>query len=70
MSAQSLAEFAELSPAETAMLAGLGTGGFDRLGNGRVPEAPLPERTVRAELVRFCPDDARRIAVPSPCGGP
>ena len=52
------------------MLAGLGTGGFDRLGDGRVPEAPLPERTVRAELVRFCPDDARRIAVPSPCGGP
>ena len=54
MSAQSLAEFAELSPAETAMLAGLGTGGFDRLGAGGVPEAPLPERTVRAELVRFC----------------
>ena len=54
MSAQSLAEFAELSPAETVMLAGLGTGGFDRLGVGGIPEAPLPERTVRAELVRFC----------------
>ena len=36
------------------MLAGLGTGGFDRLGAGGVPEAPVPERTVRAELVRFC----------------
>lgn len=49
----SLAAFEPLSSAEAKVFAHLSTGDFDRLGDGLRPEQDNPERTVRAELLRF-----------------
>lgn len=46
------------------MLASLGSGGFDRLGVGGLPDSPSPDRAIRAELARFCMlggEDAPRL---------
>ncbi|WP_246737731.1 hypothetical protein [Nordella sp. HKS 07] len=48
-----LSDFAPLSPAEERIIAELGHGDFDRLGDGLVPAEPDPTRYVRAELLRF-----------------
>ena len=51
--ASSLAGFHPLSAAEAKVVAHLQLGDFDRLGDGLRPEREDPERTVRAELLRF-----------------
>jgi hypothetical protein len=48
-----LASFEPLSAAETKIVAYLSSGDFDRLGDGLLPESDDPERTLRAELLRF-----------------
>jgi hypothetical protein len=48
-----LAAFGPLSPAEIAMIDGLGNGTLDRLGAGGLPEAGDETRRVRADLIRF-----------------
>lgn len=48
-----LADFEPLLPAEAAVVAGLPTGDFDRLGDGRRPDAPTEERVIRAPFLRF-----------------
>ncbi|HTO31931.1 MAG TPA: hypothetical protein VL202_12240 [Pararhizobium sp.] len=48
-----LARFEPLSAAETKIVAYLSSGDFDRLGDGLLPESDDPERTLRAELLRF-----------------
>ena len=48
-----LASFEPLSAAETKIVAYLSSGDFDRLGDGLLPESDNPERTLRAELLRF-----------------
>lgn len=47
-----LAAFGPLRRAELQMVAGLGTGAFDRVGAGGVPAEGDEDRRVRAELVR------------------
>ena len=47
---RSLADFQPLHAAEAKVVAGLGSGDFNRIGNGLCPEADDPARTVRAEL--------------------
>ncbi|MBD9444212.1 hypothetical protein [Rhizobium sp. RHZ01] len=49
----SLADFHPLSAAETKVVAHLQLGDFDRLGDGLRPEQEDPERTVRADLLRY-----------------
>ncbi|MCA4910586.1 MAG: hypothetical protein ING72_09630 [Methylobacterium sp.] len=53
MSAVSLQDFQPLNPAEASIIAGLSRGAFDRIGDGRRPESPEPDRIVRAEFLRF-----------------
>jgi hypothetical protein len=45
-------QFADLSPAEVVLLANIGNGGLDRLGDGGLPSSGQADRRVRAELVR------------------
>jgi hypothetical protein len=45
--------FKPLNPAEDKLVAELGSGDFERLGDGLRPEWDDPERIVRAELIRF-----------------
>ena len=49
----SLASFQPLHAAEAKVVAGLGSGDLNRIGDGLRPEWDDPARTVRAELVRF-----------------
>lgn len=53
MSAVSLADFQPLNPAEASIIDGLSSGAFDRIGDGRRPESPAPDRIVRGEFLRF-----------------
>jgi hypothetical protein len=53
MVARSLSAFHPLSRAEEALVAGLDSGTFDRVGDGGLPEEGDETRRVRAELVRF-----------------
>jgi hypothetical protein len=48
-----LDDFKPLNPAEDKLVAELGSGGFERLGDGLRPEWDDSERIVRAELIRF-----------------
>ncbi len=48
-----LAGFGPLSAAEAKVVAHLQLGDFDRLGDGLRPDREEPERTVRAELLRY-----------------
>ena len=48
-----LDDFRPLTPAEDAVLAGLSSGAFDKIGDGRCPDSAAPDRVVRAELLRF-----------------
>ena len=50
---RSLADFQPRHAAEAKVVAGLGTGDFNRIGNGLCPEGSDPARTVRAELLRL-----------------
>lgn len=50
---RSLASFQPLHAAEAKVVAGLGSGDFNRIGNGLCPEGNDPARTVRAELLRL-----------------
>ena len=50
---RSLADFQPLHAAEAKVVAGLGSGDFDQIGNGLCPEGSDPARTVRAELLRL-----------------
>ena len=49
----SVADFQPLHAAEAKVVAGLGSGDFNRIGNGLCPEGNDPARTVRAELLRL-----------------
>ncbi|MBX3583489.1 MAG: hypothetical protein KF810_16505 [Rhizobiaceae bacterium] len=49
---QVLSDFEPLSPAEAIVVSRLGSGEFDRVGEGE-PGIHTPERLVRAELLRF-----------------
>lgn len=49
-----LADFEPLSSAERTLIAGLGSGTFERLGDGTLPKTGDAERNVRADLLRFC----------------
>ena len=49
----SLADFQPLLAAEAKVAAGLGSGDFNRIGNGLCPKGNDPARTVRAELLRL-----------------
>jgi hypothetical protein len=51
--ARSLADFQPLRAAEAKVAAGLGSGDFNRIGNGLCPMGNDPARTVRAELLRL-----------------
>lgn len=51
--APSLGDYCPLSLAEEKVVAHLQTGDFDRLGDGLRPENEDPERTVRADLLRY-----------------
>lgn len=51
--APSLADYRPLSLAEEKVVAHLQTGDFDRLGDGLRPEDEDPERTVRADVLRY-----------------
>jgi hypothetical protein len=53
MSTVSLADFHQLTPAESDIIAALNSGTFDRIGDGRRPDEAAPDRIVRAELLRF-----------------
>jgi hypothetical protein len=53
MAAGGLARFGVLGPAELTLLEGIGTGAFDRLGSGGLPETGDEARRVRADLIRF-----------------
>jgi hypothetical protein len=48
-----LTDFGPLSPAEERILSELKHGDFDRLGDGLVPAEAVPERAIRAEVLRF-----------------
>ncbi len=48
-----LIDFGPLSPAEERIFADLKHGDFDRLGDGHIPGEPVPERVIRAEILRF-----------------
>lgn len=48
-----LARFGTLSPAEIALLDGLGNGSLDLLGPGGLPDVEDDTRRVRAELIRY-----------------
>jgi hypothetical protein len=48
-----LADFQPLHAAEAKVVAGLGSGDFNRIGNGLCPEGNDPARTVRAGLLRL-----------------
>ncbi len=52
MTPPGLAAFGPLMRAELTMVAGLGTGVFDRVGAGGVPPAGAKDRRVRADLIR------------------
>lgn len=47
-----LARFGPLGPAEIALVRGVGSGFFDQVGSGGLPEAGDESRRVRAELIR------------------
>ena len=49
----SLADFQPLHAAEAKVVAGLGSGDFNRIGNGLCPTGNDPTRIVRAELLRL-----------------
>jgi hypothetical protein len=51
--ARSLADFQPLHPAEARVVARLGSGDFNRIGNGLCPTGNDPARIVRAELLRL-----------------
>jgi hypothetical protein len=51
--ARSLADFQPLHPAEARVVAGLGSGDFNRIGNGLCLTGSDPARIVRAELLRL-----------------
>ncbi len=53
MVARSLSAFHPLSRAEEALVAGLDSGTFDRVGDGGLPDAGDEARRVRADLIRF-----------------
>lgn len=53
MTAGGLIRFGALGPAEVTLVEGIGTGAFDRLGSGGLPEAGDETRKIRAELIRF-----------------
>lgn len=48
-----LARFGELGPAEVALVKGVGSGSFDQVGTGGLPEIGDETRRVRAELIRY-----------------
>lgn len=48
-----LADFQPLLPAESEVVAGLSSGDFDRLGDGRRPDVASDDRVVRASFLRF-----------------
>jgi hypothetical protein len=48
-----LEQFGPLGPAEVTLIDGIGTGVFDRIGAGGLPEPGNDARRVRADLVRF-----------------
>lgn len=48
-----LGRFGALGPAELALVRGVGTGAFDQVGTGGLPEAGDESRRVRAELIRY-----------------
>lgn len=48
-----LDDFRPLLPAEEEVIARLLSGNYDRLGDGSRPEAPEPDRVVRAPFLRF-----------------
>ena len=50
---RSLADFRPLHAAEARVVAGLGSGDFNRIGNGLCPTGNDPTRIVRAELLRL-----------------
>jgi hypothetical protein len=50
---RSLADFLPLHAAEAKVVAGLGSGDFNRIGNGLCPTGNDPARIVRAELLRL-----------------
>jgi hypothetical protein len=49
---EGLAAFGPLTRAESLLVAGIGTGAFDRVGAGGVPREGDADRRVRAELIR------------------
>jgi hypothetical protein len=51
--ARSLSAFHPLSRAEEALVGGLDSGTFDRVGDGGLPDAGDETRRVRADLIRF-----------------
>lgn len=53
MAVRSLPGFQPLGPAEQSLVDLLDSGGFDRLGDGGVPDDGDASRAVRAELIRF-----------------
>ncbi len=53
MTASGLARFGDLARAEVALLNGLGSGSFDLLGAGGLPDEGDDSRKVRAELIRW-----------------
>jgi hypothetical protein len=50
---RSLADFQPLQAAEAKVVAGLGSGDFNRIGSGLCPDGNDPARTVRAGLLRL-----------------
>jgi len=48
-----LEDFQPLNPAEASIIGGLSSGAFDRIGDGRRPKHPEPDRIVRADFLRF-----------------
>ncbi len=50
---QGLDQFGPLGPAEVTLIEGIGTGAFDRVGAGGLPQGNDESRRVRADLVRF-----------------
>lgn len=53
MEGSGLKRFGALSPAEVTLIEGIGTGTFDRMGSGSLPEPDDATSLIRAELIRF-----------------
>lgn len=51
--APGLARFGDLGPAEIALIKGVGSGSFDQVGSGGLPDAGDETRRVRADLIRY-----------------